>query len=346
MLFDPRPKTSREDLFDREDILKELHSSIDQPMIVLTGIRRVGKTSIINVFLNEIDIPSIIIDLRELRENYGYRDLYSVLSRAFSSKITLFREMLQRVRGVRIAGFEVEFSWRGRDTVSLFDLFDRLNERRAVIAFDEAQMLRGPRSRLVLNALAHAYDYDRNLTFVLTGSEVGLLSNFLGLDDEDSPLYGRHVKIVEVRRFTREESLEFLRKGFRELGMNVPEDLLERAVEAFDGIPGWLTYFGRTYYESRGKIDLDLIEEKAIKLATSELRKIVRSRGRRYAHVLRAIALGADSWSKVKDYVEGIEGSTVSKSSISNIVKTLEDMSIVKSFKFLDPVYRKASTKL
>ena len=43
MLFDPRPKRRREDLFDRERELKELMDNVDVPLIVVTGVRRVGE---------------------------------------------------------------------------------------------------------------------------------------------------------------------------------------------------------------------------------------------------------------------------------------------------------------
>ena len=65
----------------------------------------------------------------------------------------------------------------GRGSLTLSSIFDVLNRRRIIVAFDEAQKLRDPRSQEFLNALAHAYDYDRNVTFIPTGSEAGLLYN-------------------------------------------------------------------------------------------------------------------------------------------------------------------------
>ncbi|MGC8600538.1 MAG: ATP-binding protein, partial [Nitrososphaeria archaeon] len=53
MLFDERPKVNRSDLFDREMELNELKEKLDKPLLLLTGIRRIGKTSVLNVFLNE-----------------------------------------------------------------------------------------------------------------------------------------------------------------------------------------------------------------------------------------------------------------------------------------------------
>ncbi|MBC7092259.1 MAG: ATP-binding protein [Nitrososphaeria archaeon] len=92
---------------------------------------------------------------------------------------------------IRVAGNEIEIKWKGKGALSLTSLFDHLNRRRIIIAFDEAQKLRGPRSNEILNAIAHSYDYNKNVTFIFTGSEVGLLYDFLKISDASSPLYGR-----------------------------------------------------------------------------------------------------------------------------------------------------------
>ena len=51
-------------------------------------------------------------------------------------------------------------------------LFDPRPKTRREDLFGRDKELRGPRANEVLNAIAHAYDYDRNITFILTGSEV------------------------------------------------------------------------------------------------------------------------------------------------------------------------------
>ena len=340
MLFDERPKSRRADLYDRERELNDLLRGIGRPLVLLLGIRRIGKTSVLRVALSEADVPGIIIDARSLRENYGRRDLYRVFARALSSRLDALMDVLKAVRGVKILGGEVELSWRGRDYLSLADLFDHLNRRRLVIAIDEAQRLRGPMSGEILRALAHAYDYCDNLTFILTGSEVGLLLDFLGLEDPSSPMYGRYAHRIVLERFTREQSLEFLELGFRELGVKPPD--LERVVDLLDGIPGWLTFYGNRY--ARGQGDLEEILEMAVQMALQELRGVVRTK--RYALVLKALASGKKGWSQLQRYLEEKEGHTISKSRLSNILRNLRAMSLIENYRFLDPVYRMAALRL
>ncbi|HLI45825.1 MAG TPA: ATP-binding protein, partial [Geobacterales bacterium] len=212
MLFDERPKFNRVDLFDREHELNLLSQNFFRPLILLTGIRRIGKTSLLQVFLNESKLPYILVDCRSLKENYGWSDLYMVFSKALSSSLEKIIDILKKIKGVSILGNYVEISWKGRNFVSLANLFDHLNEKRMIIAIDEAQKLRGPLSKEIKDALAHAYDYDRNITFILTGSEVGLLYDFLGVEDENSPLYARFFYEVRLERFKGDKSREFLKK--------------------------------------------------------------------------------------------------------------------------------------
>ena len=324
--------------------LRILAENANLPIILITGIRRIGKSSILNVFLNEINIPSVVLDLRNLQSNYSLRDLYHVLSKALSTNIDRFIEILKNLPSIKILGNEIEIRWRGRNALTLTSLFDSFNKRRCIIAMDEAQRLRGPRGREVLNALAHAYDYDRNITFILTGSEVGLLYDFLKLEDEDSPLYGRYCYKLVVERFEKSTAKEFLIRGFKELNVDISREELEEAINFFDGIPGWLTFFGNEY--ASGNRKLESIKDMAVKLALKEIRNIVKKRGRRYASVLKAVAEGIDSWSKIKKYVEEREGIIISSSILSNIINSLEDMSIIKDYKFLDPVYKEAALRL
>jgi len=350
LLFDPRPKSSRSELFDRERELEELREAVEKrlPLVLLTGVRRIGKTSVLRVFLGELGAPHVLLDARSLPANYGLRDLYSVLAKGMSNRAFVERmgDVLRRVRGVRVLGFEVELSWGGREALSLPTLFDYLNERRVVVAVDEAQALRGPRGALFLEALAHAYDYDDNLTFILTGSEVGLLVEYIGVDDPRSPLYGRFVRVLPLERFSRDQSLEFMEMGLREAGLSLPPEALEAAVDFFDGIPGWLTLAGNYIVLRRGVVELDELKRAAVEVARGELLGVVRQRGERYARVLRLIAEGCNTWSKLKRGLEEVEGVTVSTSALSNILRTLEKLSIVKDYEFLDPVYREASKTL
>jgi len=344
MLFDERPKEDRRELFGRDREVEELKRAAERPLVVLTGIRRIGKTSVLKVALKEMNRPSILIDARGLGPNYGKREFYGLLAQAIRPSLPRLADLLRSVRGVKVLGMEVVLVWKREGGLSLVELFDRLNERKAIIAVDEAQKLRGPLSTEIKNAMAHAYDYDRNLTFILTGSEVGLLWEFLGTEDPESPLYGRYIQEITLERFTEDQSVDFLRRGFEEVGRSPDEELIRKAVEWLDGIPGWLTYFGNACIT--GKPDLEEIKRKAVRLALGELKNLLSGRPERYKHVLRAIAEKRRSWTEVKRFLEEREGSTVSSSVLQNIMENLQRMSLIRDYSFLDPIYEAAAGQL
>jgi AAA+ ATPase superfamily predicted ATPase len=68
LLFDPGVKTSKRDLFDRERELEEIFDAVRnrEKLIVVYGVRRVGKSSLVNTALREIGEPFAIIDVRAL----------------------------------------------------------------------------------------------------------------------------------------------------------------------------------------------------------------------------------------------------------------------------------------
>jgi len=357
LLFDIRPKRCRRDLYDFDEEYRRLVSSLDKPLIVVRGLRRTGKTSLILTVLEETRTPYILVDLRE-----GYRsrrEFYKILSRSMSDflkRISVKRKLLdvlvrglRILRGVSIAGLNVSLSW-GRDRPLLTDIFRELDyfsfksNLRIVLVFDEIQKLTGVVKEDVVNAIAYAFDYMENLTFILSGSEMGLLYGILR--DPKSPLYGRAYIEIETRKLSRNESLDFLVKGFKELNMNMPLSELEEAVNTLDGIIGWLTYYG--YSKWTKSRSLEEIRSEAIALARSELLNFIKYRvSRRYPIILRALAQGIKEWSELKRYIERIEKREVSDRVIHDILKQLKKHSIIDdNLEFTDPIIKEAAKTL
>ena len=95
-----------------------------------------------------------------------------------------------------------------------------------------------------------------------------------------------------------------------------------------------------------------MIREAAIREAMSELENLIRAKAsystvnaRRTALALRCIAMGNNSWSSVARCVEEFEGASVSSVSLNNIIRTLEGLSIIRDYGFLDPMYREAAMR-
>jgi len=276
MYFDPRPKTCREDLYNRERELREFKLALKvAPLVAVTGIRRMGKTSLILVGLS--DKPSVIIDLRGVSQSRMalYKRIEHALNDFFKSNRNIWsgvRDKLKIISGVEVFGVGVSLSW-GKEKADLATLLKSLEEYGVIIVFDEIQYVRGPIGKELMEAIAYLYDHSE-LRIVVSGSEVGLLYDFLGVENPRAPLYGRYFREVRLKPFTEEQSLDFLIKGFKQYGLEVPDNILREAVEMLDGIVGWLVYFGLKYIENRdgGDIVREIVDE-ASKLSFEEFMK-------------------------------------------------------------------------
>ncbi|WP_324736542.1 ATP-binding protein [Thermococcus sp. SY098] len=362
LYFDERPKERREDLYDREKELNELLDLLSQrkPLIVIKGIRRLGKTSLLRVALNESEFPFIIVDLRGVNPNSRkelYERIQHALNRYFQENRRLFEKMKEKLKlidGVELFGMKISLSWRTPDT--LYSLFSLLDNEGFVVAFDEVQEIRGPAGKELSHLIAHFYDYG-SLCFILSGSEIGLLYDFIGVENPNAPLYGRMFYEIELTRFSRERSLDFLRKGFEQLDLYPDEHILELAVDKLDGIVGWLVKFGLlSWRKGISKEIVNEVLEEASRLAFSEFKRFLEKRPlakRRYIVVMRSIASGKNTWSEIKEELEKAEKKHITDSTLARLLNALLDSSFIEKvvegrnvyYKIADPVLKHAFVK-
>lgn len=362
MLFDPRPKTSKKELYDRDAELRALNSFAKKgsPLTVLLGIRRIGKTSLLRVFLNEVNLPHIYIDAR-IFEEQGFRKdlLYKVISAELNKlrgKWATLIGYLQALEGVEIGTTTIRLNWREKK-LTITDIFKKLdewardNDKTLIVAIDEAQLLRylrGGKGRIdFTKILSYCYDNLRNIKFVITGSEIGILNDFLGFNDPSSWLYGRIRDELIVGRFDRERSIDFLEKGFNECGIKPPRDIIEEIVDRVDGIPGWLTFFGYKYCMNPSREAIREVVEEAKTLVLNEIRKLP---SKYYTYALKAIAIGYNRWKNIKQALEIWTGHPLTNAQVSRILGTLQKLSLVEKkeneYRILDPVLAMAAREL
>jgi AAA+ ATPase superfamily predicted ATPase len=367
MLFSIKPKERRDELYDFEKELEELMKGIERsPITIVIGMRRTGKTSLLKVALNEIGNPYIYLDTR-LSVNPTYRDFIYIVKESLEDFVRRYKsfrekivEVLSSVKGVSISMpfSSIDISWRGDNKLEFPELFTALNsigselKKSVVVAFDEAQELRKITWIDFVRLFAYIYDNLDYVKIVLTGSEVGLLYKFLRLDDRDSPLYGRYIHTVSTRRLTFEESIDFLEKGFKEIGISINKQVIEEAAKTFGGVIGWLTLFGYNCYMNPDLCShqVDKVLKIAIDIAKNEIENFLSSRRSvRYKTLLKILTVER-SWSEIKKKLEDIEGRTINDKTLNESLNTLIDLSIIekKDNKYIvaDPITRKAVEEL
>ena len=193
MYFDPEPKSKREDLWGMDLQLQELTQALKDPeirLIVIKGLRRTGKTSLLKVALNLVKMPHMLIDVRKT----PFKD-----KKNFESYlISLFQSRLKVKIKIPYAEFELKES-------NLDQMLTKLNEslkrkkKYMILAFDEAQLLKQIHFDYWLAAI---FDNFKHIKVVLTGSEIGVLDRLLGKKVPNAPLAGRAFKAVSYTHLT------------------------------------------------------------------------------------------------------------------------------------------------
>ncbi len=342
----------RVDLFSRDAELKRFSDAVTYAsLVVIIGPRRTGKTSFMNVALAESGFPHISLDLRGLPYNPSRADIVRRLEAGFNQIdrkwLHTLCNALTRVKGFTILGNAISLDW-SKTGVDLTDLFDEINlwalkqGTKFLAGFDEIQLVRGDRQ--IPRLFAHIADSDRYITLVVTGSEVGLLFDFLGFEDTESPLYGRHYTEIHMRDFDPREAEAYLLAGFQQIGVPASTDVVHYAIEKLDGVVGWLTLFGAECRDHNA-CSRDLVDEvvhRGGRLARAEALKLT-TLSPRYGVVLNFLAkVGTANWAQVKATLEARERRSLPNSTIASTLNTLVKTSLIAKsdgqYRITDPL--------
>lgn len=340
MLFDVQPKEKIRDFFDYKEELTSLVNHITDKstrLVVIRGLRRTGKSSIIRVALHKTGVKHILIDAREL----------TTLSRK-SFEVKLLEELktmkgipasvLERLEGIDVG---VRISLK-KDEDSLWKLLKSLNP---VIAVDEVQMLRGTGVDAFFSAL---YD-NTGCKIVLTGSEIGVLDEFIGKDNPKAPLFGRSYSEIKMHQMKPEKSREFLVAGFAEADKRIPAQILDNALAELDGIIGWLVMFGNASLRATFEDALKNTIKTGSMLAYSELETFLNTRQvakKRYLMLLRLLAEKNMRWTDIKRALQIELKESISDPQFSNYLNALTAYGFVvvidNRYFIPDPLLKKA----
>ena len=264
-LFDTKPKSDPRFLYGREKELDELVESLKKKnWVIILGPRRVGKTSLAECAIKRMGKKIFLLDARE--NNNFIESLNKLLATPESS--------LKVKAEIRVPYTPINIGAEYNKTLSKKDLDSLLKKvGHMYIIIDEAQWLVNPRKVVML--LAHLYDYYYDsVTFIITGSMIGVLKSIVE-PGPSSPLYGRAITEMEIKRWQSSISLSFLKTGTAELGLRLNEKMAIEVEENLDGLPGWLTLFGYNYAQVKNpNIALTKTIKEAKKIVSQELKSI------------------------------------------------------------------------
>ncbi|GBC72609.1 hypothetical protein HRbin03_00440 [archaeon HR03] len=278
MLFDLKPKERLKDLFGRESEYSELVRLVENgSWVAVLGKRMTGKTSLVKTLARERG--GVYVNL------LGARGLDSVMERILSASGLRLEELALTLGPVNV-------KWSN----AAANVLEKIGDKPLVL--DEVQDVA---SVHFLKILKNVWDTYGRLRLVFTGSYIGLMRNILE-PSAGSPLYGRRPAVITLNPFSKEKSIEFLRKGFKQAGFTTRENELNEVVEQLNGYVGWLTYYGhfRCIQRKDHREALDSTLREGEKIILAELRNFLRNRKREhYIRVLKMVRYGA-RWSEIK----------------------------------------------
>lgn len=336
-LFDLNPKETPKSLFGREEELDQIVRLIkERRWVALIGPRMVGKTSLIKVANTKLDHNGIYVNLWGAKSTKGLLNALVTSLNQSKSLLQTIKDGVRRIEGLSIGPSGISVTVPKKPLTTTWDLLNLVGQQsgKCVIELDEVQELAvvsGHLSKL----LGNIFNTYTNIVFVFTGSMFGLMKTLTEPKSSSLPLFGRPPAKVYLRPFDKEKSIDFLKKGFDEYKIKVPEEAIRKAVEErLDGIPGWLTLYGNNVAVVR------LAQEKAMEETVNEALKIVQDeldhylKGKsRSAHLaaLKACATSA-RWSEVKGAIEARRRShsSVNDATVRNVLESLKAAMLIQ----------------
>jgi len=223
--------------------------------VLLYGPRRYGKSSLVAQMFGELEpkgIRCILIDMMEIRSADAFVRCYTnAVYRALSPSEGAFKRVGAAFRSLRPSltvdetgkpELSVTFAARTASDAELceaFDLPEKLADGQAVVvAIDEFQEV----SRLLPG---HAFERmmrsriqrHKHVSYVFLGSRKHMLRRMFTSRKE--PFYNSAESFL-LEKPPRDESVQFLRRQFKSVGIRLSEELAGRIVTLADNIPYYL----------------------------------------------------------------------------------------------------------
>jgi len=357
MYFDPTVKEKLEDFYNYTEERKHLEALLASgpPMIVIKGLRRTGKTSLMRVCYSSLKTPKAWIDGRQIFSGFKADQLLYEAFTNLLKELKMEEKIFARISSLSFTSpyGEVGVSIGRPLPGSIAEEVNKELENRklkAVLFIDEAQIMK---KEHLDRFLAYMYDNITNVKIVISGSQTGVLEKFIGKHNAKAPLFGRVLTEITMVPLSPEKSADFLMKGFEAAGKKIKHEDIEDAVKEFDGLMGWLTYYGYYRLSDTHESAKAKVFEWASEIVKSEIASFLserRGKKERYLILLKILSEEPKSWEELSTAMSIKTGKRVSDSRMQGYITTMEDYSFISKqggrYVIPDPVVGKVVRKL
>jgi len=316
---------------------------------MVSGIRRVGKTTIVRSIANVIDARCIYVNLWEVDIDRPFQDfIFRFMRELLSLKDSSWRQKLRSIEEVSVLGFRVRIREINRDFF-LDELINSLLDKRLIVILDEIHALENELKNFS-RLLASLHDrFAPRLSVVLLGSIASIRNLLERKLEETEPLFGRVIREFNLKPFDKAKAKKFLIEGFNECGVPVSEEDIDRAVDYLGTITGWLVEFGREYtLEWRATKNVNIFDilqrvyNKGKNIVYGEIARMLKGKKRIdiYLKILKLIASNPNI--SLKELSEALKRR---KPTILQYLDYLIQRNVIEAIKghynIIDPLYRR-----
>jgi uncharacterized protein len=243
---------------DREhEVELVVRTAINRGRLFLIGPRRYGKTSILAVAEHQLEQEGIVV-LRydaETYENLGQlaEGVLAQAARKLTGNLQLAGETVKRIFARLRPTVDYDFTEQ-KISVSLgaekykaseglplltdvLDTVDRLageSNRRTLVIIDEFQQVIREGRETAERQIRSVVQRHRNTAYVFAGSKTRMLIDMTNNPDRAFWKLGSRCIVGPI---PREPFLKFLRAGFADAGMSVPDGALEHLIDMAEDVP-------------------------------------------------------------------------------------------------------------
>ena len=358
--FGSMPKERRSEFYEYNGYLDKFLNLTKRGarLVVIEGLRRMGKTSLLRVGLNEAGHPYLLVDMRpkpktplEFLGNVGRG-----VKKFAESNPEIMKETAKDLKGtlgVKVGLNPIQNSLK--TTGGLYDLLISLNKvahassKTLILAIDEVQELRDLPEPDIGELLSYIYEHLSEIRLILTGSEVGLIYEIL------PRLESLVIDRITLQPLTRDQATEFLRLGFQQNQLKEQPDIsfINTAYKVLGGNIGWLAALGHKVVLGR-RADATLVNEmlqEEVVTPAGELNKFLsiplnQSDYDSYMAILRRLREPA----QFPDVVRAVQGAariSVTEDEVERLIANLKRSGFVDedekgNYSIPDPVLREA----
>ncbi|MBI5299625.1 MAG: ATP-binding protein [Deltaproteobacteria bacterium] len=263
---------------EKQKLLKLLQ---DRNNVLITGDRRIGKTSLLMNCFKEIATKNIdafyfnldpITSIKSFIERYGD---------VFTQKTSVSRRAIDFLKsGLKGFGLDIQLSddgsptasinWKGPGTVSQRTIPEILNlpqhlaeshKRRFLICFDEFQIARDLDGMNLISEMRAAFQHHDRITYVFMGSEMGILNQLFSSPKEK--FFNSAVKF-HLGSIARNEFIHFIQKKFATRKITIKEDTCTFICEWGGDIPANIQHLASAVWnflpESADIVSMDAVK--------------------------------------------------------------------------------------